>query len=89
MKYTEHGAIDVELSAEQDGDGARVAIVVRDTGMGMTESQLENLFVPFNRVHDTRRLAGIEGTGLGLALTHEFVTVLGGQVAVTSQPGEV
>ena len=88
VKYTEHGAIDVELSAEQDGDGARVAIVVRDTGMGMTESQLENLFVPFNRVHDTRRLAGIEGTGLGLALTHEFVTVLGGQVAVTSQPGE-
>ena len=88
VKYTEHGAIDVELSAEQDGDRARVAILVRDTGMGMTESQLENLFVPFNRVHDTHRLAGIEGTGLGLALTHEFVEVLGGQVTVTSQPGE-
>ena len=88
IKYTEHGAIDVELSVEQDGDGARVSIVVRDTGIGMSQRQIESLFVPFNRVHDTRRLAGIEGTGLGLALTHEFVEVLGGQITVRSQPGE-
>ena len=54
VKYTEQGAIDVELSAGQDGDRARVAIVVRDTGMGMTESQLVMLLL-LMKIYDCLR----------------------------------
>ena len=87
VKYTEQGEVQVTLTARQDQGRALFSVAVRDTGIGIPDDHIEHLFVPFSRVHDTKRLAGIEGTGLGLALTHEFVTALGGEVAVESEPG--
>jgi signal transduction histidine kinase/ActR/RegA family two-component response regulator len=87
VKYTRQGGVHVVLTASASPEGAVINLAVNDTGIGVAPDQIEHLFVPFNRVHDTKRLAGIEGTGLGLALTHEFVSALGGRVMVESELG--
>jgi len=88
IKYTDVGAIKVGVSAERGLKNAVLRIAVSDTGIGIDESQLDKLFVPFSRVHDTTRLAGIEGTGLGLALTYQFVKAMDGEVSVSSKLGQ-
>ena len=87
VKYTEQGGVTVTLSAERRGADALLSLTVSDTGMGIDPVQLENLFIPFNRVHDTHQMAGIVGTGLGLALSREIAHALNGDITVSSQRG--
>lgn len=63
--------------------GENIEIVVADTGVGMTEEQIDKLFSPANR--STRGTKGEKGTGLGLLLCKEFVENNGGTISVTSQ----
>jgi signal transduction histidine kinase len=57
---------------------------VEDTGVGMTEEQLQKIFLPFEQVGHNRA----EGTGLGLAISKTLVDMMGGTLKVESQPGE-
>lgn len=83
VKYTDEGT--VSLSTGQR-DGA-VDFFVRDTGAGVAEDHLEKIFEPFWQVEQTTtRRAG--GTGLGLAVTRQFVDLLGGAITVESKLGE-
>ncbi len=83
VKFTEQGSVDVFL--EQQPDGA-VALSVRDTGIGIPKDKQEVIFEAFRQLDgSTTRQAG--GTGLGLAITKSFVELLGGRVAVESEPG--
>lgn len=66
------------------GSGAWVELVVRDTGIGMTEEERGKLFTNFYRTEHVRR-AAIPGTGLGLAISLGFVRAHGGEILVTSQ----
>lgn len=68
------------LTAAIEDAGAEVHIVLRDTGIGFTEPQLERLFEPF-------RPGFSQGTGLGLAITHQIVEGHHGRIRVKSQPG--
>jgi PAS domain S-box-containing protein len=61
----------------------RLRLHVRDTGEGMREDQLAQLFQPFNRLG---RTSGIEGTGLGLVVTRHLVELMGGRIGVESTP---
>ena len=82
IKYNRPGgAVRVEVQAEAD----RVAVSVVDTGLGMTGEQLKHLYEPFNRLG--RERGGIEGTGLGLSLTRDLVTRMGGELQITSRAG--
>jgi signal transduction histidine kinase/ActR/RegA family two-component response regulator len=65
--------------------GERIRLTVTDTGRGIAERDLDRLFTPFQRLDAGE--AGIEGTGLGLALCQRLVTAMGGSVGVTSTPG--
>ena len=65
--------------------GAWVRLAVLDTGMGITQTDQPLLFEPFNRLGAAR--SGIEGTGIGLAITRALVQVMGGRIEVRSQPG--
>ena len=87
VKYTEQGGVTVTLSTERRGTDVLLSLVVSDTGIGIDPVQLNNLFKPFNRVHDTHQMAGIEGTGLGLALSREIAKALNGDITVSSQRG--
>jgi len=83
VKYNrEHGAVLVECTA---GDQGKARIAVQDTGAGLTPEQLRALFQPFNRLG--RDKSGIEGSGIGLALTKRLVELMGGTIGVHSTPG--
>jgi PAS domain S-box-containing protein len=81
-KFTQGGAI--TLSARRTGD--RLAFRVADTGIGMSVEEQAKLFQRFAQADSstTRRFGG---TGLGLAITRAFATMLGGDIAVESEPG--
>jgi PAS domain S-box-containing protein len=84
IKYNrEHGT--VRVSIERTEGGSRIRIDVSDTGRGIAPERIEELFAPFERlgVEGT----GIQGTGLGLALTKPLVEAMGGTISVTSEPG--
>jgi PAS domain S-box-containing protein len=72
------GSVRVEAEAEA-GD---VLIRVRDTGVGIPESWLEQIFQPFFRGHEHST-----GAGLGLSITREIVELHGGSISVQSSPG--
>ncbi len=91
-KFTEGGTITLSATrlvggAGAGGGGDRVAFAVRDAGIGMSEEQLAKLFQRFQQADasTTRRFGG---TGLGLSITRAFSAMLGGDVAVTSAPGQ-
>lgn len=63
-----------------------VEIVVTDTGLGMTESQLGQLFQPFNRLG--RERSGQEGTGIGLVISQRLAELMGGSLRALSTAGE-
>jgi len=73
----------LEISAHPVAD--RVELVVSDTGGGMAEAQLANLFQPFNRLG--AESSGVEGTGMGLFVSKRFVELMGGTITATSRPG--
>jgi signal transduction histidine kinase len=83
VKYTDKGHVSV---ATQSRDGV-VEFLVSDTGVGVSDEHIEKIFEPFWQVEQTTtRRAG--GTGLGLAVTRQFVEMLGGKIEVDSKPGE-
>jgi PAS domain S-box-containing protein len=83
VKFTDHGS--VRLAARADGDD--VLFTVTDTGIGIPLSHLEHVFDAFWQVEQaaSRRVGG---TGLGLSVTRRLARLLGGDVSVTSVPGQ-
>jgi signal transduction histidine kinase len=80
LKFTPGGG-SVDVSCDLVGD--RVAIVVRDTGVGIPDDQLDAIFEPF--VQLGRSLSKMhEGTGLGLAISRDLARAMDGDVTVES-----
>lgn len=84
LKFTPVG--EVRVSARLL-DAERVEFAVTDTGIGIAAEHLPNLFGEFMQL-DVRLQKRLRGTGLGLALARKFATLLGGTVAVESEPGK-
>jgi CheY-like chemotaxis protein/nitrogen-specific signal transduction histidine kinase len=89
VKFTREGHVVFSVGTESCGiDGVcKLKISVRDTGIGIREDDIQNLFANFSRV-DTRKNRGIEGTGLGLAISKNLVGLMGGEITVESKYGE-
>jgi signal transduction histidine kinase/DNA-binding response OmpR family regulator len=85
-KFTENGRLTLDVQRFET-DKPMVSFAVSDTGIGMTEEQLGRLFQAFNQA-DASTTKKYGGTGLGLAITRNFCQLLGGNVTVTSKPGE-
>jgi signal transduction histidine kinase/ActR/RegA family two-component response regulator len=85
VKYNRPGG-QVLLRARRGLNGTTVQIVVRDTGLGMTQVQLDGLYQSFNRLG--RESSGKPGAGIGLVVTRTLVSLMQGQMGVRSQPGE-
>jgi signal transduction histidine kinase/CheY-like chemotaxis protein len=86
VKFTDRGQ--VRLMVRRIGGSAvraRLRFEVQDSGVGIAEDQLKNLFMPFEQVGDTNRRLG--GTGLGLAISRHLVRLMGGDIHVESRLG--
>ena len=83
MKFTESGGT-VTVSTVRRGKS--VAIIVRDTGIGMTPNEVEESLRAFRQV-DNSISRRFEGTGLGLPLSKSLSEIQGGTLHIDSQPG--
>lgn len=81
VKYTDKGFIRYEVSCVNDGDISRLVISVEDSGRGIKQDAIKNLFSKFQRLDEDKN-STIEGTGLGLAITKQLIDLMGGQIAV-------
>lgn len=90
-KFTKNGK--VKLLIEKDKQGLRenssariITFTVEDSGIGMTYHQQQQLFQPFTQ-GDASTTKKYGGTGLGLAISRHFCQMMGGEIAVRSEPG--
>ena len=81
IKYTDKGEVRVGVSITN----RQLCISVKDTGCGMTPDELQTVFNAFTRLPGAQ---GKEGVGLGLTITREIVTLLGGEINVQSAKGK-
>ena len=89
VKYTPDGG-KIRFCVEETADEThRTAyrFTVQDNGIGMSKEYLQHIFEPFSRSDDSQR-SGIQGTGLGMAITKNFVELMGGTLAVQSALGQ-
>src|SRR3989475_7732074 len=84
LKFTERG--EVRVPATVVDDGMAVAFSVADTGIGIAAEDQERIFHQFGQLENPLQRK-VRGTGLGLPLTKKLVEILGGRLALVSEPG--
>jgi len=88
-KFTDAGgSIDLTIrELPNDGETGNYEIRVKDTGIGMSEEFVENLFSPFERER-TSTVSKIQGTGLGMAITKNIMDMMGGDILVDTKQNQ-
>ncbi len=90
MKFTSPGGMVgvrvLQKGAAQEGY-ASYEFQVKDTGIGMSQEFIQHVFEPFER-EQTSTVSGIQGTGLGMAITKNIVDMMDGKITVISQEGK-
>lgn len=85
VKFTLHGGVRVRVALGEKIGWIRCS--VRDTGVGIPESHLADIFDPFTQVNGSR-VRSHQGAGLGLAIVKRLVDILGGEISLSSVLGE-
>ena len=87
VKFTEVGYVLVDVTGTFDDGSAKLKFSVTDTGIGIPEDKIENVFEQFSQV-DTTSTRRHEGTGLGLTITTRLVELMDGEIGAYSVLGE-
>ena len=87
IKYTDDGKITVDVKCNIKNELCNLTILVKDTGRGIKQENIDKLFTKFNRL-DKDLDSTIEGTGLGLAITKHLVDMMNGKITVESKYGK-
>lgn len=90
VKYTQAGgaiSLRVETMKQNVHNHAHLRFIVEDNGIGMSEEYVKTIFEPFSR-ETTKDTRGIQGTGLGMAITKNIVDLMGGVISVQSELGK-
>lgn len=87
VKFTHSGYIGIKVSGRRESYGINLSVSITDTGIGMRENYIENLFTGFGQL-DTRRNRQEGGVGLGLAISYLLAKKLGGVITVNSKEGQ-
>jgi len=83
IKYNKkQGIVSVFLSTNEN----KIRIHIKDTGLGIPEDMMKDLFTPFNRLGAAQ--SEIEGTGIGLTITKMLIEMMGGSIGVNNIPGK-
>ncbi len=87
VKYTEKGSVTLTISASKlDEESVMLHVAVSDTGIGIKEEDMGKLYDSFRRI-DENRTRNIEGTGLGIPITHNLLKMMGSSLKVSSVYG--
>jgi two-component system sensor histidine kinase/response regulator len=85
VKFTKRGEIVIHVSLEEEtSTTARLKFEVRDTGIGIPEDRMDDLFYSFSQI-DTGMTRKYGGTGLGLAISKQLAQLMGGEIGVESR----
>jgi PAS domain S-box-containing protein len=84
IKFTHQGGVTVRLGTRQNSI-LHLIIEVEDSGVGISFDAQQHIFEPFVQVGE--QVANIQGTGLGLTITRQFVQLMSGTISVSSTPG--
>lgn len=88
IKFTETGSIKLEVNANLIDDSLQeLHFAVSDTGIGISEENIQTLFIPFNQI-DSTATRKFSGTGLGLSICRKIIEEMGGRIWVESQLGK-
>jgi len=87
VKYTKKGFVSFSVNGEITEDKVFLTIDVTDSGSGIKQENLKELFGEFVQI-DSASHKGIEGTGLGLVITKKLVNAMGGDISVESEYGK-
>ena len=86
-KFTQNGTVELSVRRTEPDDDALLIFSVRDTGVGMRDSQVSTLFEAFQQVHD-KTASDFGGTGLGLTISRRLCRVMGGDIQASSEVGK-
>ena len=84
VKFTQQGKVSLMVSIAEGAIARHCKIVVSDTGVGMSEDDLANLFTPFTQV-GKNKYSVFGGTGLGLSIVKQLIDRMGGTITVKSE----
>ena len=88
VKYTEKGSVSLNIREEERHEGeVKLHICVKDTGIGIKKEDIDKLYVPFERLEKERN-RNIEGTGLGMAIVMNLISLFDSELKVESTYGE-
>ena len=89
IKFTERGKVimDIEALPEKRENAYLVRFCVTDTGIGIAEDRLRDIFEPFLQVENSLT-RNYQGAGLGLSIVHRLIDLMDGTITIESSPGE-
>ncbi|NJN76139.1 MAG: PAS domain-containing protein [Synechococcaceae cyanobacterium RL_1_2] len=87
IKFTSQGKITIQTRLQEYRDGWLLISSVTDTGIGIAQDKLKELFEPFTQA-DSSTTRQYGGTGLGLAITKQLCELMGGSIYCHSEPGQ-
>ncbi len=87
IKFTELGSVSLKVNRlnpiDESSSACKIRFEIQDTGIGMSDTLIGKIFLPFEQVGDRQKMA--EGTGLGLAISQKIVQVMGSELVVRSK----
>ena len=86
IKFTKEGGVVLRISSRKEEYGINLIVGVRDSGIGMSQADMEKIFISFSQL-DSKRNREEGGIGLGLAITQSLVQSMGGFLTLESQIG--
>ena len=87
VKYTETGTVTLTVTGRREGDNAVLRYVVKDTGIGIKDEDLERLFAKYERIEEKRN-RHVEGTGLGMNIVIQLLSLMDSELKVKSTYGK-
>lgn len=87
VKYTNHGMVEMKVRCRIENENAILHYSVKDTGIGIKKEDIGKLYDAFQRLDMTKN-RDIEGTGLGMNITQQFLKLMGSELQIQSEYGK-